>query len=244
MSNIEISVFDNSEKLSSEFCEYFAEIVNGRIARMGFAAVAISGGKTPDEIFKRLSAEYHNSINWPKLLVYWADERCVPPNDPESNYGRASELLINNVEIVQDNVFRIRGEDDPVPESERYAGLISTNLLLKNDLSVFDLVMLGVGEDGHTASIFQGDENLFRTDALTAVTSNPATGQSRITLTGSLINNASNVAVIVTGQSKRNILERIFDKENNELLPAKLLNTSSGNVRWFITEEALPGNLS
>ena len=242
MSEVKTIILSSPEELAASFCEYFAELVNSRIEQIGFAAVAFSGGKTPDIIFRMLADDFHNRVDWQKLLVYWADERCVPPDDPESNFGRASELLIDKVEINPANVFRIRGEEDPLQERMRYAERISSNLFQKDNFPVFDLIMLGVGEDGHTASLFPGNEKLFVTDEITAVTNNPDTGQTRITLTGSLINHAANIAVIVSGISKKSVMGKILSGNPPADIPASHIKPVSGNLIWFMTADAAPGN--
>lgn len=230
---------DESE-VAISFCEYFAEIVNSRIERIGFSAVAISGGRTPDEIFRKLSVEYRSQVNWPGVLVFWVDERCVPPDVAESNYGRAKSLLLDNVEIPPDNIFRIRGESDPVKESVDYAELLRANLTVKNDLPCFDLVMLGVGEDGHTASIFPGQESLFETDEPVAVTKDPR-GENRITVTGKVINNARNIAVVAVGKNKLHVITDVFSSEKGKLkYPIELVSPVHGELTWFVTSDAFP----
>lgn len=236
-----IFVSDNDRQLAATFCEYFADLINGRINRIGFATLAISGGRTPDMIFSELSNNFQDSVNWQKLLVYWVDERCVPPDDPESNYGRAARLLIDNVEIIPDNVFRIMGEHPPPEEVRRYSELLRSNLIIKNDKPCFDLIMLGVGTDGHTASIFPGQEHLFSTGELVAASVNPATGSKRITLTGPLINNASNIAVIASGHEKKNVISSVLDETRNErIYPVQFVRPEHGSISWFLTRDTLP----
>jgi 6-phosphogluconolactonase len=241
MNKYTVVVAKNESELATKFCDYFSEIVGSVIKRIGFATVALSGGKTPDIIFTKLAEDYPNRIDWAKVIIFWTDERCVPPGDPQSNYGRAYELLIEKIGIPSENIFRVRGEDDPETESERYAQLLETNARLKRDVPCFDFIMLGIGEDGHTASIFPGQENLFTTDKLTAVTVNPSNLQTRITLSGSLINNASNVAVVASGINKLKIVSEVIDE--TDTYPISFVNPIHGKLTWFLTLDATPESL-
>ena len=241
MKQYSVAVAKDESELSTMFCDHFSEAVGSVIERIGFATVALSGGKTPDIIFTKLAEDYHNRIDWAKVTIFWTDERCVPPGDPQSNYGRAYELLIEKIGIPSENIFRVRGEDDPETESERYAQLLETNVRLKRDVPCFDFIMLGIGEDGHTASIFPGQENLFASDKLTAVSVNPSSLQTRITLTGSLINNASNVAVVATGMNKLKIISEVLDETNS--YPISLVSPIHGKLTWFLTLDATPERL-
>lgn len=241
MNKFSVVVAKDESELATKFCDHFSEVVGSVIERIGFATVALSGGKTPDIIFTKLAEYYHNRIDWAKVIIFWTDERCVPPGDPQSNYTRAYELLIEKIGIPSENVFRVRGEDDPVTESERYAQLLETNVRYKGDMPCFDFIMLGIGEDGHTASIFPGQENLFASDKLTAVSVNPSNLQTRITLTGSLINNASNVAVLASGINKLKIVSEVLNESNS--YPISLVSPAHGNLTWFLTLDAAPESL-
>ena len=244
MKNCRLVIGKDESEVAMSFCEYFAEVVNNRVERIGFSTVAISGGKTPDEIFRKLSGEYRSQVNWPGVLLFWVDERCVPPDDPESNYGRAGSLLLDNVEIPPENIFRIKGESDPVEESAEYSKLLYANLTVKNDLPCFDFVMLGVGEDGHTASIFPGQESLFETNEPVASTKNPA-GQNRITITGGVINNARNIAVVAAGKNKLRVITEVFSTEREiKKYPIELVSPVYGELTWFVTSDAFPSDIS
>lgn len=241
MNKFSVVVAKDESELATKFCDHFSEVVGSVIERIGFATVALSGGKTPDIIFTKLAEDYHNIFDWAKIIIFWTDERCVPPDDPQSNYGRAYELLIEKIGIPSENIFRVRGEDDPVTESERYAQLLETNVRLKGNVPSVDFIMLGVGEDGHTASIFPGQEKLFETNELTAVSVNPSNLQTRITLTGSLINNASNVTVLASGINKLKIVSEVLIESNS--YPISLVSPAHGNLTWFLTLDAAPESL-
>ena len=239
MNPASIIIADNDNELSEIYCEYFSQITESVIRRIGFASVALSGGSTPDMIFNKLASEYVNDIDWSKIIFFWTDERCVPPDDPQSNYGRAKDLLLDKTGIPPQNIFRIRGEDDPAEEAIRYSQLIEANIRVSGNLPCFDLIMLGVGEDGHTASIFPGQENLFKTEALTAVSINPNNSQTRITLTGNLINNSSNISIIAAGSKKSQIVSDVLNEhESKEIFPIQYIRPLHGEIKWFLDTEA------
>ena len=239
MNKYTVVVAKNESELATKFCDYFSEIVGSVIKRIGFATVALSGGKTPDIIFTKLAEDYPNRIDWAKVIIFWTDERCVPPGDPQSNYGRAYELLIEKIGIPSENIFRVRGEDDPETESERYAQLLETNARLKRDVPCFDFIMLGIGEDGHTASIFPGQLALFDSDKTYEVSVSPYTQQQRITMTGKVINNAENIYVMVSGKQKSAVVNNILNKtDESARYPASRVTPVNGDLKIFIDKDA------
>ena len=210
-----------------------------RIEPDHYYTIALSGGSTPEYIFQYLSDNYAARISWEKLLVFWGDERCVPPEDRESNYRMAYENLLQNVPIPDANIFRIRGEDDPAKEARQYAGLVSSMVPFFNGIPQFDLMLLGLGDDGHTASIFPDRPDLFTTPQLFEVAVKPGSLQRRITATGRLINNSSKIYYIVTGKGKASIVSAIVEgKSGSENYPASMVNPGSGHIVWMLDTEA------
>lgn len=204
-----------------------------------FFSVAMSGGTTPEYILKYLSEHFAERISWEKLLIFWGDERCVPPDDPESNYRMTYEALLQHVPIPDVNVFRIRGENNPRDEAAEYSALVGSMLPSFNGIPQFDMMLLGLGNDGHTASIFPGNENLFTTGHLFEVATRPETGQKRITATGRIINNSSHIIFLVTGKGKAGIVSSILGgKAEADGYPASKVNTAYGLVEWMLDEEA------
>jgi 6-phosphogluconolactonase len=202
--------------------------------------IALSGGKTPSLVFKLLAEKYRNIIPWQKIHLWWGDERMVPPNDQESNYRVAYELLISKITIPVDNVHRIRGEANPNEEVERYEVEIRSLLPIMNQEPVFDLIILGLGEDGHTASIFPGQQNLLHSDQWTEISIHPVTSQIRITLTGKVINNARIVAFLVTGKTKSKVLSKILHHHKDAVIyPAAHIHPIE-ELHWFIDKASMP----
>ncbi len=226
--------FETAKAVAAKFneltCKYIKEkdIVNS----------ALSGGKTPELFFDVLSNDYFN-ISYPeKINFYWVDERCVPPESSESNFGEAYRKMFSRFPSVK-NLYRIKGEDNPEVAAENYADLLKKNLPIKNGIPVFDIICLGLGDDGHTASIFPGNDELLTTDKICAVSLNPYNGQKRITLTVEVINNAHNIIFFVTGKNKAETVRDILMKKNNyEKLPASHINPSEGNLYWYLDSDA------
>jgi len=201
--------------------------------------IALSGGNTPGLLFSVLGERYARAVSWEKIHFFWVDERCVPPGNPESNYGMTNEVFLRKIDIHQENIHRIRGEDDPGKEAERYSGEINEFTIQKNGLPLFNVMLLGLGEDGHTASVFPGNEKLFVTDKICVVAVHPLTGQKRITITGRVINNSSEIIFMVTGKNKAGIVNNIVGKgDNKKQFPASYVKPVQGRVMWYLDRDA------
>ena len=201
--------------------------------------ILLSGGNTPSELFRRINKKYAYSIDWERIHFWWGDERCVSPDNENSNYRQAHDFLLSQILIPSENIHRIKGENNPEEEAIRYASEIKDNLNYRGENPVFDLVLLGLGEDGHTASIFPDELELFEDERICAVTKHPLTGQKRITITGRVLNNANRVFFLVTGVYKaQRISEIMNDDEAALLLPAYYISPKNGNLIWFLDEDA------
>jgi 6-phosphogluconolactonase len=233
-----IQIFPGIEELSADFAKRISKDISGTPDKQ-FYSIALSGGTTPRTVFSYMAEHYAESINWAKLLVFWGDERCVPPDHAESNYRMAFESLLSFVTIPDLNIFRIQGENDPLDESKNYSEIVNKLLLHKNGIPRFDLFMLGLGEDGHTASIFPDQINLVNSEKLFETSRHPVSRQNRITATAKLINNSKQVIFLVTGKSKAEIAAQVIEKKlGSELLPASFINPADGEVIWMLDEPA------
>lgn len=229
-----IRVFPDRETLAQSIAALLIKDLD-RIEPDHYYTIALSGGSTPEFIFRYLAENYAERISWEKLLVFWVDERCVPPEHDESNYRMAYESLLQNVPIPDANIFRIRGEDDPSAEARQYSELVSSTVPFYNGVPQFDLMLLGVGSDGHTASIFPDRPELFNSSPLYEVAVLPEKRQKRITATGKLINNSSRIYFIVTGKDKARIVSEIIDKKTGyENYPASRVDPASGHLVWML----------
>ena len=233
----EVKIFDNEKGVIKALAkEIYKLTLNSNQPRFD---IALSGGNSPALLFKRIVKKYSETISWDRIHFWWGDERCVPPDNENSNFKMANDLLFSGISIPQGNIHRIKGEKNPVEEAARYTKEIKKNLNHRGENPVFDLVILGLGEDGHTASIFPDQLELFEEEQICAVSQHPITGQNRITLTGRVLNNASRIFFLVTGANKaQRISEIMNDDEAAKLLPAYYISPNVGSLIWFIDRAA------
>ena len=229
-------VFDNLNDLNKDFSLWLKKI----LAEKEDISIALSGGNTPRSLFKYLAANHSEDIDWSKIKFFWGDERCVWPDNDESNYKMAKENLFDDLPVPSKNIFRIRGENDPYRETRSYQDLLLNELEVVNGVPQFDVLMLGMGEDGHTASIFPHEMNLWDSSNLCVVATHPETRQMRVSLSGKTINAAKNVAFLVTGAPKAKIIKEIVEDNENaqEKYPAARVQPTSGNLTWFLDNYA------
>jgi len=225
---------------AKETAQAFAEYLFNQQKNAERLTIALSGGSTPKLLFDILAKDYAKKIDWNKIHLFWGDERCVAPTDDQSNYKMTFEHLISKAAIPESNVHRELGENDPETEAERYSNLLQTELEQANGLPQFDMIILGLGEDGHTASIFPHQMELLTSNALCAVATHPDSGQQRITLTGKVINNAKEVCFLVTGASKAEKVEEIMHQVGRyKTYPAYYIQPTSDHLYWFMDEAAI-----
>lgn len=200
-----------------------------------FIYVALSGGNTPKTLFEYLADNYNEKIAWERIKFFWTDERCVTPDHEESNYGMASKALIKHINIPQNNIHRIHGENPPELEAVRYAEELN-KIPKVNNLPCFDLVLLGMGADGHTVSIFPDRMDLLHSDKFCENVQHPDTKQNRITITGKVVNNARKKVFFITGAGKAETIHQILEqKPESENYPATYI---TNNVKWYLDNAA------
>ena len=200
--------------------------------------IALSGGSTPLAIFKHLATETKRE-EWSGIHLYWGDERCVPPEKQESNYGSAFQAMLEPLGLHRDQVHQIMGEEDPVAEAERYGKLLMDHLPVEDGFPVFNWVWLGLGGDGHTASIFPHQIALWNSEEPCVVATHPETGQHRISITGGVINAARRVSFIATGSEKAPVIQEILMKEGKFMdYPAFYVNPGSAHLEWYLDKDA------
>jgi len=203
--------------------------------------LALSGGTTPSILYRLLAEKYSNKVPWQKIHFWWGDERMVPPGNPDSNFGVVNKLIFSKFKLSPDQIHRIKGEEEPIAEAKRYGLEMEKLIPLVNNLPAFDLILLGLGEDGHTASIFPDQIQLMESDEITGIAMQPITGQQRITLTGRVLNNAKKVAFLVSGESKASIFNQVIHGSERALVyPAAHIHPA-GELHWFVDEACLYG---
>lgn len=230
-------VFKNSDDITA----FIAEEIKALSESSSPKTIALSGGSTPKAIFRLLAKDFGDTINWQNLHFFWVDERCVPHSSPESNYGVAHELLFSKVAIPEQNIHPVNGEKLPEEEAKRYSAEIAHSVTLRNGIPQFDLILLGMGTDGHTASIFPPEIELINAPETCVVGTNPESKQKRISLSGTAINNAEQIYFIVTGAGKKEIVSDIFNQKNNfKEYPASFIIPKHGKLQWLLDEPATP----
>jgi 6-phosphogluconolactonase len=232
-----VRVFADIEEMSRAAAEQVVSLSRGAKAS-GRIALALSGGTTPGRLYSLLATPtYRDAVDWSSLHLFWADERCVPPDHPSSNFKLVRDALLSQVALPEGNIHRIIGEAGP----ERAARLYEEDLRSFFGLAlfpVFDLILLGVGEDGHTASLFPGAPALReRTRLATAVVVGPQ-NLSRVSLTLPVINHASQVLILAAGRAKAAIVHEILEGRNPKQYPAGMVKPVGGGVTWMIDQEA------
>lgn len=232
---MELKIYKDKQEVAAEFAKHLSAFIGER----DICHIALSGGSTPKIVFDELAKKYADAIDWNTVHLYWGDERCVPPSDNESNYKMTVDHLLSKIEIPEENIHRVRGEDEPKAEAIRYASLLEKKLPLVNEIPQFDLVILGMGDDGHTASIFPHEIQLWDSLDICEVAVHPDSGQRRVTITGKVINNAQEVIFLVTGEGKSDKVRIITQQEEEfEIYPASLVNPTSNKLVWFLDQSA------
>jgi len=218
-------------------CE-FEKYVKKLLELKEYVNLALSGGTAAVDFYRAI-ASADPPLDWNRIRFFWSDERCVPPNHPDSNYGKAYQSFLFPLNISPSNIFRIRGEEEPEKEAVRYAGLIQRELDMGNGVPSFDWLLLGMGADGHTLSIFPDQIKLYRSPELCVVSILPGTDQKRITFTGKLIKEAKRITFLVKGSDKCHTLKKvIFGKDTNNDYPASLINSEKGWIDWYLDKDA------
>lgn len=177
--------------------------------------IALSGGSTPALMFRLWADEFNAKTSWHRLRLFWVDERCVPPTDEQSNYRMTRENLLDRISIPTENVIRIKGENEPGAEAAEYEQTVRTIVPEEGAYPQFDVVLLGAGDDGHTSSIFPGQEALLTSTAAYAVGIHPTSGQQRVALTGQPIIRARHLMLLVTGERKAPVIADILDTHDH-----------------------------
>lgn len=235
----EITVYPDHPSLVDGAPAFIAALAVESIAARGRFTIALSGGSTPRPVFARLAAaDFAARIDWDKVHVFFSDERCVPPDDAASNYRMAREALLDLVPLPRDHIHRICGEDDPAQAALAYEQDLQA-LFGAASVPAFDLVCLGMGNDGHTASLFPGTAAL-REQRRWVVAQYVAVGPAwRVSFTAPLINAARHVVFLVEGAGKSETLRRVLQGPYQpDVLPAQLIHPFNGQAHWLVDAAA------
>lgn len=239
-----IQIFENSEELSRVAAEQFASLAVEAVRDKGLFTVALAGGSTPRNLYAFLSSPekpFRAQLPWDRIFFFWGDERHVPPDHPDSNYRMAAETMLSGVTVPSENIFRIKGEIAVAAKAadEYEETLREFFRLSEGQLPRFDLILLGIGPDGHTASIFPGSDVINETRRLVVAPWIDKLKTSRVTLTPPVLNNAEAVIFLVSGSEKANALHSVLEGDYQpERLPAQVIRQNKSNVLWLVDQEA------
>jgi 6-phosphogluconolactonase len=234
-----VKTFKGISELSQYAARSFIEITNKSIQERGRFLVALSGGSTPMRLYELLGNQFQNEVDWSRIHFFWGDERCVPVDDAGNSYGQTKKVLFDKINIPGENIHRILSDLEPDSASRAYANTLKVFADQPLAWPRFDLALLGMGEDGHTASLFPNSTVEVDSPTL-AVTANyqdrPA---NRVTLTQKVLNSSRNIIFLVAGKAKAETLSRVLSgaylpKE----LPAQRIAPEDGELIWLVDEEA------
>lgn len=238
----EIEIFADTAGLARRAADQFAGLASYAIRKRGRFVVALSGGSTPRPMNALLAAApLANRIEWSKVFVFWSDDRCVSPDNTESNYRMARETLLSLVSIPDGNIHRVQGEYSPEQAARVYEDELH-DFFVGQALPRFDLILLGLGDDGHTASLFPGTPGVRENRRWAVAVKHdtlPLPLVDRVTLTPPVINAAANVTFLVAGAEKAERLHQVLhDSYNPDRLPAQSVRPKDGKLFWLLDEMA------
>ncbi len=240
-----ITVYPDSESLISGAADFLAYLAGRAIAERGRFTLALSGGSTPRPLYSRLATgDYRDRIDWPKVLIFFGDERCVPPDDPRSNYLMVRTALLDQVPLAPGNIFRIQGEEAP-----EKAAADCTDALQRTfggdpaaggpPFEGFDLILLGMGDNGHTASLFPGLAAVTEPGRWVMAQYVEVAGMWRVTMTPVIFNAARQVVFLVSGAQKAGMLHRVLEGPYQPVvLPSQIIKPASGELHWLLDAPA------
>lgn len=242
-----VSVFQTPEQLALAAAERFVECAYKTHEDFDRFSVALAGGRTPKRVYQLLATErFRDRVDWPKVFLFFGDERAVPADHPDSNYRMAYEALISKVPIPAINVHRMIGEGNAAENARLYEQQLRT-FFAGSSWPRFDLIFLGMGEDGHTVSLFPGSEALQENSKWVTTSRNEKLPHERITLTLPVLNAAAHVMFLVTGKEKaqriRQVLKPVSSEQwaagsNRDLSPAQMVQPIDGRLEWLVDSAA------
>ena len=240
MSGSNIIVTDDAQALYVRGAEEIAHFAGEAICTHGEFTLCLSGGSTPLATYELLATRFHLSVDWKEVQFFWGDERCVQPVDPGSNYGMANRAMLSRLAIRPDQVHRIRGEEPPEQAARAYEDELRTRFgVVEGEFPQFSLVLLGLGENSHTASLFPGSAAIREIERMAVAVEIDAPERHRVSLTAPVFNNAARVMFMAAGENKAqavwNILEGPRDPEK---FPAQLISPTNGELVWLLDKAA------
>jgi 6-phosphogluconolactonase len=234
-----IRIFATPAQLFEAAAAEFGESANRSVRERGRFTVALSGGSTPRGLFQKLAETAKDSLPWKQIFFFWSDERHVPPDHADSNFKMAYDALLSKVPVPEENIFRVRGEEeDAAVAAQDYEQKLREFFRLSpGEVPRFDLILLGMGPDGHTASLFPGSAALGETSRLVVSNWVEKFKTDRVTMTYPVLNHAANIWFLVTGKDKAEALREVLEGQSKEL-PSSRVEPFSGNLVWMVDAAA------
>jgi 6-phosphogluconolactonase len=234
-----VKTFKGINELSQYAARSFIELANESIQERGRFLVALSGGSTPMRLYELLGQQFQNEVDWTRAHFFWGDERCVPVDDAGNSYGRTKKVFFDKINIPGENIHRVLSELEPDSASREYARTLEVFADPPFAWPRFDLVLLGMGDDGHTASLFPNSPVEVDSPTLAVTANYQGRPANRVTLTPTVLNSSRNIMFLVIGKAKAMTLSRVLsDTYNPKELPAQRIAPKDGNLDWLIDEEA------
>lgn len=235
-------IHPTSSSLARAAADLFVRLCDRALATQGRFVVALAGGSTPREAYQLLATEeYASEIDWSYVYIFWGDERCVPADHAESNHHMAREALLNHIPIPVSNIYRIPGELAPQQAADAYEHTLRDFFKRRvgSTQARFDLVLLGLGADAHTASLFPWSPAVHERTRWAMAVAHPQTGQARITLTPPALNAGATVAFLVSGEDKAAAVKRVLtEPPQPDVLPAQIIQPEHGQLLWLLDNAA------
>jgi len=241
---VHIAIFDDKHTLSQNVAEYIMRIVKESIALYGRFTIALTGGTTPGEAYSLLGSEpIKSQIDWQRVHIFWGDERCVPQNNPDSNFYLAQEVLLDKIAIPKSHIHPMPADQPDRDVASQAYTVEMQHTFGTNGIPSFDLIHLGMGPEGHTASLFPHQASLHEIHRLVMPVSVPKPPPDRLTFTPPLLNAARNVLFLVTGSDKAEALHAVLEGEYQpDEYPAQIVRPTNGEVVWML-DRAVAQNL-
>ena len=230
-----LQVYKNAEETTIALADWIVALIKKTLEAKDRFTIALSGGETPKKLYQTLASHaYREKINWSRLHIFWGDERFVPFTDDSNNAKMAFDNLLSKINIPSEQIHTMWTDVTPQESATQYENILHKYFDKKQ--TTFDLVLLGMGDDGHTLSLFPGNEVLNDTTSWVSAVGSKEKGE-RITLMPSVVNRSSAIAFLITGESKAKILQQVLESQENNY-PAQLIQPSNGELYWFVDEAA------
>jgi 6-phosphogluconolactonase len=233
-----LKVFETPDLMSIAVADFIVQSAVESIAARGRFVISLSGGNTPNKVYSLLSSpSYKDQIDWTKTFIFWGDERCVPLNDERNNAHTARTVMLDKIDIAQDHIYPIQVQLPPAEAANAYEQMLKDFFV--NEAPCFDLILLGLGENGHTASLFPGTPVIHESQRWVKEVYVADQKEWRITMTAPLINQARKIAFLVAGKPKAGVLQAVLkDSLHPDKYPAQLIKPANGHLYWFADQDA------